>query len=268
MRCGFIGLGSLGAPIARRIINAGYRVSLWDTRRESLAEFSGTSAVIASGVEQLGAEADHVGICVVDGIQVQEVCSQLFQTMPAGGRIAVHSTIHPDTCVALAGQASARGITLIDAPVSGGVPAAAAGKLTVMVGAERSALEVARPIFETFGSPVVYLGGVGAGQLAKLINNALMATDFALAHHAISTGVALGLGRAELIKAIKASSGCSFGFEVYAREDEAPNSQWFRKLLAKDMSLLEQIAASYPSGRALLDAAGSFFDFNIQDKMS
>ena len=159
-KIGFIGLGSQGAPMARRIIDAGYAVVLWARRPETLAPYADTNAEIATSVAELGAQVKHVGICVVDDAGVQQVCDELIPAMRPGSRIVIHSTVHPDLCKALGQQASARDIALIDAPVSGGGSGAAAGTLTVMVGGDVDTVTVARPIFETFAGLIVHLGDV------------------------------------------------------------------------------------------------------------
>ncbi|CAN7373503.1 NAD(P)-dependent oxidoreductase [Phenylobacterium sp. LjRoot225] len=260
MKCGFIGLGSQGAPMARRMVEAGYPVVLWARRPETLEPFADTAATVAASVAELGAQVDHVGVCVVDDAGVQQVCDLLIPAMRAGGRIAIHSTIHPDTCEALARQAAERGLALIDAPVSGGEPAAKAGTLTVMVGGEAEAVAAARPVFATFGQLIVHLGGVGAGQHAKLVNNALMAANMALANHALTAGAALGIDRAALIELLKASSGRSYSLEVCAR---LPTPQAFKHggaLLAKDVRLLGEVLGDAPSAAGLRDAATPFLD--------
>jgi 3-hydroxyisobutyrate dehydrogenase-like beta-hydroxyacid dehydrogenase len=257
---GFIGLGSQGAPMARRMIDAGFTVTLWARRPETLVPFANTSATIASNIAELGAASQHVGICVVDDAGVKDVCAALIPAMQSGGRIAIHSTVHPDTCKALAKDAAARGIDLIDAPVSGGAPAAEAGTLTVMVGGDAEAAAAAKPIFESFASLILHLGGVGAGQMAKLVNNTLMTAHMGLAHDALAAGATLGLDRAALIELVKASSGRSFGFEVYAR---LPNPQAFAhgaKLLAKDVRLLGEVMGDDPACAALQNAAADFID--------
>jgi 3-hydroxyisobutyrate dehydrogenase-like beta-hydroxyacid dehydrogenase len=141
----------------------------------------------------------------------------------------------------LADQTNARSIQLLDAPVSGGEPAAKVGALTVMVGGDAAAFIAAKPVFESFGKLIAHLGGVGAGQKAKLVNNALMAAHMGLAHHALQLAGALQLDRRALIELIKASSGRSFGFETYAR---LPSPQAFSHggaLLAKDVRLLGEL---------------------------
>jgi 3-hydroxyisobutyrate dehydrogenase len=257
---GFIGLGSQGAPMARRLIEAGFGVTLWARRAETLAPFAGSSAKIAASVAELGAHSSHVGVCVVDDAGVREICEAIIPVMKSGSRIAIHSTVHPDTCIALAKKAAERKIQFLDAPVSGGAPAAEAGKLTVMVGGDEGAAAAARPIFQAFGSLVVHLGRVGAGQRAKLINNSLMAAHMAMAHHALAAGSALGLNRAQLVELVKSSSGRSFGFEVYARLPAAAAFAHGAALLAKDVCLLEETLRGDPSFAAFHDVAVPFLE--------
>jgi 3-hydroxyisobutyrate dehydrogenase-like beta-hydroxyacid dehydrogenase len=150
----------------------------------------------------------------------------------------IHSTVDPRLCVSLARQAEAHGVALLDAPVSGGGPAAVAGKLTVMAGGEKAAVDAAMPIFQTFASQIVHLGGVGSGQLAKLINNAMMAAHVAIADHALTAAAQLGVDRSAFIDLVKTSSGRSFGFEVYSRQPLPEAFVHGAKLLAKDVRLL------------------------------
>ena len=260
MTVGFIGLGSQGGPIARRIVDAGFPVLLWARRPETLAPFRDTPAELVRDLADLAARSDHVGVCVVDDVGVREVVGSLLQTMRRGCRIAIHSTIHPDTCIALGRQAAERGVALIDAPVSGGGPGAAAGTLTVMVGGDSAAVEAARPVFATFSQLVSHLGGVGAGQLAKIVNNSLMAANMALADAALGAGAALGLDRAALIELVKASSGRSYGFEVRARLPDIAMFAHGAKLLAKDVGLLAAVLSGEPFTDTLRSAAEPFLE--------
>jgi 3-hydroxyisobutyrate dehydrogenase len=220
---GFIGLGSQGAPMARCIVESGYPLLLWARRAEALAPFADTPAETASSIADLGARSEHVGVCVVDDAGVEQVCGELIPAMRPGGRIAIHSTVHPDTVVALAKRADARKLALIDAPVSG--------------------------------------GGPGAGQMAKLVNNALMAAHVAMAHHALGAGSALGLDRTALREIVKVSSGRSYGFEVYARLPSPSAFGHGARLLAKDVRLLGEVLGEDPSFAAFRDVAEPFLDF-------
>jgi 3-hydroxyisobutyrate dehydrogenase len=265
-RCGFIGLGSQGGPMARRMIEAGLNVTLWARKPEALAPFRRTTAEFATTPAELAAQVEHVGVCVVNDADVQEVCSQLIPAMRAGARIAIHSTVHPNTCRALATQAAARGVALIDAPVSGGGPAAEAGTLTVMVGGDFKAFEAARSIFSTFGRLIVHLGEIGAGQIAKLVNNTLMAANLALAHSALQAAGTLGLERAAVVQLLSASSGRSFALDVCARMSSPHTFAHGASLLAKDVQLLGNVMgpASVPF-EALRDAAVPFLKLALAE---
>jgi len=258
---GFVGLGSQGAPIARRIVECGYPLLLWARRANALAPFKDTSAEAVANIAELGARAEHVGICVLDDAGVRQVCEELIPAMRPGGRVAIHSTVHPNTVIELAKQAASRGIALLDAPVSGGGPAAAARTLTVMIGADEQTVAAARPIFETFGGLIVRVGDVGAGQMAKLVNNALMAAHLALAHYGLSAGAALGLDRAALREIVKVSSGRSYGFEVYGRLPAPSAFAHGAKLLAKDVRLLGEVLGADPSFAPFREIAAPFLEF-------
>jgi 3-hydroxyisobutyrate dehydrogenase len=258
MVVGFVGLGSQGAPMARRIVDAGFPLILWARRPETLAAFQETAAQIANSLAELGKSSDHVGVCVVDDAGVREIVDALLPSMRAGSRIVIHSTVDPRTCMELAARAAERGVALIDAPVSGGGDAAAAATLTVMVGGESAAVAAARPVFEAFSGHIAHLGGIGAGQLAKLVNNSLMAANMALADAALGVASTLGLDRAALIDLVKASSGRSYGFEVRARLADIAMFGHGAKLLSKDVGLLAAYIGDDPCVATLQHVAESF----------
>lgn len=250
---GFIGLGSQGAPIARRIVDAGFPLVLWARRAEALQPFAGTAAQAASSIRELAERCDHVGICVVDDAGVSAVCAELLPSMRRGARIAIHSTIHPRTCADLAAQAAQHGVALVDAPVSGGAPGAAAGTMTIMAGGSSEALEIARPVFETFANKIIQLGDAGAGQKAKLLNNTLMAANLAVAHRIMLAADELGVDRSALIDLVSTSSGRSFGFEVYGRQRALTDFDHGSRLLQKDVRLLGEALHTAQTSEVLRD---------------
>lgn len=259
-RVGFIGLGSQGGPMARRLIESGHSVTLWARRPDAFGSFADLSFDIAQSVADLGARADHVGVCVVDDAGVQEICAELIPSMRPGSRLAIHSTVHPNTVISLAQRAADRGVALIDAPVSGGGPAAAARTLTVMCGGDETNIAAARPIFASFAGLIVRVGDVGAGQMAKLINNALMAAHMATAHSAVTASKSLGLDVSAIKAIVKVSSGRSFGFDVYARLPDPSSFAHGAKLLLKDVKLLSEVLGADASFTALRDIATPFLD--------
>lgn len=258
IRTGFVGLGSQGGPMAERMLAAGFPLTVWARRAEALEPFVAQGAQAATGITELGAACDHVGVCVVDDAGVAAVCAELIPAMRPGSLLAIHSTILPESCEAMAARCAEREIAFVDAPVSGGGGAAAAGTLTVMCGGSPEAFAAAQPVFASFGNPIVHLGAPGSGQRAKIVNNALMAANMGLAHAALGAGGALGMDRAALASLFKASSGRSFGLEVYARLPAPAAFAHGAALLAKDVGLLGAILPDNERAQALRDAAAPF----------
>ena len=259
---GFIGLGSQGGPMAHRIVDAGLPLVVWARRAEVLAAWTDKGAVAAASVAELGAQCRHVGVCVVNDADVLAICDQLIPAMKAdgasGGVIAIHSTVLPETVVALEARCHAAGLALVDAPVSGGEPAAQAGVLTVMCGGTEAAFALAKPVFETFGKLIVRLGPAGAGQRAKIVNNALLSAHIGLAWSALGSAEQLGIDKAALAELIRESSGRSFGFEVAARLLAPAAFAHGARMLHKDIELLKTILPGDPGVAALWNAGGEF----------
>jgi 3-hydroxyisobutyrate dehydrogenase len=257
---GFIGLGSQGAGMAQRIIAAGIPTTLWARRPSSLAPFQGQAALAAQPAE-LGQRSDVVGICVTDDDAVRQVTlgpTGVLAGMAAGSILAIHSTVGTGTCTEVAEAAVGHGVAVIDAPVSGGGAAAAAGALTVYVGGSPASVERARPVLETYGDPVLHMGALGSGLRTKLINNVLNAAQFGLAHDAMAVGEALGLDPRRLGRALSSGSGRSFSLEVFVRLGSfEPIAGHIGPLLSKDVGhfSLESLPTEGAERAALLAAA-------------
>jgi 3-hydroxyisobutyrate dehydrogenase-like beta-hydroxyacid dehydrogenase len=263
MTIGFIGLGSQGGPMARKLVDSGHDVMLWARRPESLDPYRDGSARYAESVVALGTACEIVCICVVDDAGVAAVADELLPVMQPGGILVIHATIHPESCIALGEQAKTRGLWVVDAPVSGGGDGATKGTLTVMVGGESAPVERVKPLFDSYskdGGLIVHLGDVGAGQNAKLINNTLMAANMANAHNALAVADALGIDRAVLAQLVRASSGRSFGFDVRARVAEVGAFAHGAKMLAKDVRLLGEVMGDNASAMALGATANPYLD--------
>ncbi|MFJ8105757.1 NAD(P)-dependent oxidoreductase [Streptomyces sp. NPDC096132] len=252
MRVGFIGLGSQGAPMARRIVTAGFETTLWARRPATLAPFEGTPARTAGSPAELAAASDLVCLCVVDDGDVEQVAERVLAGLRPGGIIAVHSTVHPDTCRRLAERAGARGVAVLDAPVSGGGRAAEEGTLLVMVGGDPEAYAACRPVFAAHGDPVAHLGPVGSGQLAKLLNNLLFTAQLGLAADTLALGGRLGLDRDGLGRILPRGSSASFALErvVDAGGTLDRIAAHAGGLLAKDVRLLTEAAGTAGAGAA------------------
>jgi 3-hydroxyisobutyrate dehydrogenase len=261
LHVGFIGLGIQGTPMARRIIDAGYPVTLCDRRAASLEPFEGTPAKVAASPAELAATSDLVCVCVVSDADVEEVVTGeggVLAGLSRGGVIAVHSTVHPDTCRRLAERAVAQGAALIDAPVSGGSIAAVEGRLLVMAGGEQDAVDLCRPVFATYADPVVHLGPLGSGQLTKLLNNILFTAHLATAASVLALAQALDLDPLRLADVISHGSGSSFALGRIAPGGGAFDriASHAGPLLEKDVRLVADLAAAagVPSGTVLAAA--------------
>jgi 3-hydroxyisobutyrate dehydrogenase len=246
-RVGFIGLGSQGEPMARRIVDAGFPVTLWARRPESLDPFADTPATVATTPVALAETSEVVCICVTGDDDVNEVvCGRdgVLAGLAKGDTLVIHSTVHPQTCVRLLREVSEKGAALIDAPVSGGGPAAARGGLLVMVGGDESVLGRVRPVLETFGDPILHLGAVGAGQTAKLVNNLAFSSQIALAFDVFAFVDRLGLDRAAMAEVLGRGSGGSFATSVVsgASFDVSNLARVAGPLLRKDLGLMTDIA--------------------------
>ncbi len=260
MKVGFIGLGSQGAPMARRIIDGGYPTTLWARSPATLEPFADTPATVAESPAELGAASDLACLCVVGDADIDEItCGErgLLTAMKPGSIIAVHSTVHPNTCRELAKNAGAYGVSVIDAPVSGGGPAAAEGRLLVMAGGDADVVERCRPVFETYADPVVHLGELGSGQTTKLLNNLIFTANLGTAATALSLASALGVDPDRLTEVVSRSSGNSFALNALGGIGGLERLAGVAGgLLQKDVRLLVDLAdqAAAHAG-AVLDAA-------------
>ena len=166
----------------------------------------------AGSPAELAAASDLVCLCVVGDDDVREVLygeTGVLAGLASGGIVAIHSTVHPDTCREIAEKAAAQGVSVIDAPVSGGSPAVEEGKLLVMVGGEDKVVERCKPVFATYADPIVHLGGLGSGQVTKILNNLLFTANLGSAISTLELGESLGVPRDRLCEVLNGGSAIS-----------------------------------------------------------
>ena len=256
MRVGFVGLGSQGAPMALKIIEAGFPTTLWARRPETLVTFAGTDATVATNLRELGAQSDVLCVCVVGDSDVDEVLrgsNGALKAMRAGSFVAIHSTVEPPTCRRL--QEDFPALRFIDAPVSGGGHKAAERELVVMAGGSAADVEHCRPIFETYGDPIVHLGALGAGQEAKLLNNVIFTAQLEIAAEAFALAATKEMDLAAMATVLAFGSGRSYAADVVAGSgfDVSALGSVAGPLLAKDVALA--VRHTGLSQGALRDAA-------------
>jgi 2-hydroxy-3-oxopropionate reductase len=176
-RVGFIGLGNMGKHMAVNIAKAGFDLMVYDLRPEPMRELTALGAKAARSADEIGAHGEIIEVVVVDDRQVEAVLlgeGGALSAAKQGSIIVIHSTVHPRTVRKLAEQAAAKGVTLIDAEVSGGERGAIAKSLCYMVGGDKAAFERCRPIFATSGANIFHLGALGSGAITKLAHNLIV----------------------------------------------------------------------------------------------
>jgi 3-hydroxyisobutyrate dehydrogenase len=248
-RVGFVGLGDIGEPMARRLVEAGFPVTLWARREASLAPFRGTAFRQAGSPAELGRASDVVGVCVFDEDDVREVVlgdAGILSGMAAGGVILVHSTVSVEFAVDLERECAAQGVVVLDAPVSGFRERAESGRLTVMVGGPAASFEAVRPVLDAFGSHVAHLGPTGSGLKMKALNQALLFANITSAALALETGRKLGLGEAETRAVLRSASGGSFGLEMLVGRIlvDPQFVELGSKILIKDLGVFDAVCRS------------------------
>ncbi len=208
---GFIGMGVMGAGMARNLIKAGYPLTVWNRTAAKAAAVTG--AVVATSPADLAARSEVVMICVSDTPDVEEVVTGaegVIAGIREGMLIVDHSTISPAATRRLAALVMEKGATWIDAPVSGGSEGARNGTLSTMVGGEESAVARARPYLEAYSTTITHIGPVGSGQMAKLINQILVVGNQMAVSEALLLAEAAGLDLDATLEAVKGGAAGSW----------------------------------------------------------
>jgi 3-hydroxyisobutyrate dehydrogenase-like beta-hydroxyacid dehydrogenase len=217
---GFVGLGSIGGAMAARLLHDALLVH--DIREEATAPFVEKGAR-AGSLKDLAVECDVISIVVLTDQQVREVVSELLVHATEGTVIAIHSTIDTHTAPELAALAAEKGVHVVDAPVSGGPMGAAGGRLAVMVGAERPAYELAKPVFQHWAELVLHVGPPGAGTQCKLARNLITYAGFVAAAEAQRLAEAAGIDLRKLAAVVRQSDSVTGGASsVMVRRTTAP----------------------------------------------
>lgn len=198
---GFIGLGLLGQAIALRLSHQGLRLVTWNREPERCEPLAALGATIAASPREVAERCDTICLCVLDAKAVRAVCfgdNGIAVASPRARAVVDFSTVEPEATLAIAAEAAARGVSWIDAPVSGGPPLALAGELTVMAGGDSADIEAARPLWTALAANFTHVGPLGSGQKMKIVNQALVGAGFVMLAEALALARAHGLA-AELV---------------------------------------------------------------------
>jgi 3-hydroxyisobutyrate dehydrogenase-like beta-hydroxyacid dehydrogenase len=254
VKLGFIGLGKMGRPIAKRLVDWPGGLTVFDVRPDAMTPLAEKGARLADSVADVAA-ADVIGVTVLNDEQVREVVGELAAHAKPGTVIAIHSTISDTTAVELAAELEPKGIHVVDAPVSGGAGAAKKGEMATMVGASDEAFELVKEPFSRWASLVVRAGEPGAGTRMKVARNMLHFISFAAACEASRLAEQAGLNLQDLGNVVRHTDAITGGAgAIMYRDDTAPLApdhflyQPFlhtRGLGEKDLALALELGEAY-----------------------
>ena len=271
MKIGFFGVGHMGGPMAANLVKAGHEVIAFDLVPELLNAAVEQGAKAADSAAQAVQGADVVISMLPSAGAVRDLYlgeAGVLKHIDASALIIDCSTIDADTAREVAAIAKEQGRVMIDAPVSGGVGGAKAGTLTFICGGQEEAIDRARPVLECMGAQVFRAGDNGAGQLAKICNNMLLAIHMIGTAEALQMGADHGLDPAVLSEIMKASSGDNWSLDKYnpwpGVMENVPASNEYEggfavKLMNKDLGLALQAALSSQSATPMGNLAKSLY---------
>lgn len=239
LNVGWVGLGDQGAPMARAIAEAGFKLNIWVRREASLAALDGLPYVRHDTLAALAASSDMVGLCLREDSDIEEVLTTggLLESSRPGTILINHGTGLPGYAAAMAEQGSQTGVLVLDAPVSGGRTGAEARQLTTIVGGPREALEIARPVLESFSRKIAYMGEAGSGQTGKLLNNALLMMNQKNVQDILALACDLDFDLGALTDLLRSGTGRSFALEALTGAVTTANADHLKVLQIIDMDI-------------------------------
>jgi len=267
-RIGFVGLGSMGKAMATNISKAGFSLTVYDIRKEPLAEMEKLGVKVAKSVKELGKVSDTVVVMVLNYPQIKQILAPpegLLGEMRRGSTLIVTSTISPLEIVEIEEMARQHGVTVVDSAVSGGCERAVEGTLVLMVGAGEKAFKENKSLLKAMGKHIYYTGGVGKGQTVKMINQLLVGAHQVAAAEALVMAKKLGMDLKVLHDIISNSVGDSavwrmFGPRMIDRDFEPRGAI---NTMTKDLRAIMQTAVEL--GTPILVSSITYQVLNMAD---
>jgi 3-hydroxyisobutyrate dehydrogenase len=261
-RLGFIGIGIMGSQMTLRLLERGWRVTVWNLERDALAQVTPAGAVEASSPKAVAAASDIVITCVLHTEAVRSVvfgADGVAQAKGDGKLLIDMSTIDPEASREMAARLEREtGMGWVDAPVSGGPRAARDGTLTVMAGGAPAEIERARPVMQDLAGNFTAMGPAGAGQTTKVLNQAIVGTGYVLMAEALILAEKAGIDAARLPECLAGGHADSTLlkklYPQMQRRDFAPPLSYARQLL-KDMKFVQEFAHGLGLDLPVVEAA-------------
>jgi 3-hydroxyisobutyrate dehydrogenase len=250
---GFIGIGNMGRPMAANLIKGGYQVVAYDADGKRAAQFAtDAGAKSAATLAALGTQVDAIVTMLPTGKEVRACLLEteagaLATNLPRGALVIDMSSADPVGTRQTHADLAARGLTFVDAPVSGGVPRATDGSLAIMIGGDAAAVAAAKPVLSTMGTRLFEVGGPGNGHAMKALNNFVAGTGFIAVAEAVLVGKSFGLDPAVMMDVMNVSTGKNFNTENVVKQHVISRqfaSGFALGLLAKDVKIAADLAAA------------------------
>ncbi len=270
----FIGLGNMGGSMAENLIKAGHKLTVYDLNKDVVEKLVSVGAKSADSALSALTNASVVISMLPNGSIVKSLYTgktKLIDHIADDVLVIDSSTIAAEDARHVAQACKTKGIGMIDAPVSGGTAAAQAGTLTFICGGEDKDFQRAKPILEAMGKNIFHAGSSGAGQVAKICNNMLLAIHMVGTAEALNMGTRQGLDASVLSEIMKASSGDNWSLQVYnpypGVMPNVPSSNDYQggfmvNLMSKDLGLAQELASKSHSPIPLGSAAGQLFEMH------
>ncbi|MBP6471493.1 MAG: NAD(P)-dependent oxidoreductase [Chloroflexi bacterium] len=226
-KIGFIGLGIMGGGMAHNLLKAGFDVTVWNRTAVRMEPLVAAGAKAGRSPADVAAQCDVILVCVSDTPDVTAVilgADGVIESAKAGSLVVDHSTISPTATKEIAAQLSAKGVHMLDAPISGGSEGAAKGTLSIMVGGDAAQFERALPVFQAMGKTITHVGGTGAGQTVKLVNQILVVVTMLGVAEALLFAEAGGLDLAKTLTAV--SGGAAGSWSLSNRGPQMVQRDW------------------------------------------
>jgi len=268
MKIGFIGLGNMGAPMARNLVTAGHDVTGFDVSGVAVE-----GAAQATSAAAAAAEMDAVITMLPNGAILRAVYAEIVPAAQPGAVLVDCSTVDVESARTVAQMAENAGLLAVDAPVSGGIGGAAAGTLTFMAGGSDAGFAKAAPLFDIMGQKAVHCGASGAGQAAKICNNMILGATMIATCEAFALADKLGLDRGKMFDVVSTSAGASWSINTYcpapgmgpkSPADNGYKPGFAADLMLKDLRLSQQAAegvdADTPMGALAMELYRQFVE--------
>jgi 3-hydroxyisobutyrate dehydrogenase-like beta-hydroxyacid dehydrogenase len=266
-RLGFIGIGNMGSRIARRLLEHGYEVMVYNRSREAAEALVKYGATVADSIAELASKADVILSSLTNDDAVKNVYADpqgVFAYVRRGSAIIEMSTVLPTTSRELYDLSREAGVKFLDSPVSGSTPAAEDGKLTLFCGGDEELFQAAEPIFSSIASQYFYLGGSGSGTAMKLVANTLLGVGMQAIAESVALGQKEGLDRHRLLEVLSHTAVIAPAhLGKLSRADRGDYSPQFPiRLMNKDFGLVLETAAA---AKVPMPAMAAAFQMNVAE---